>query len=407
MCNYMGLNKMMSASEWQDLVNSGKVDVEKMSPLALELDKEYIDKVRLDILKKEVLETGLFFNYRYGSSVLFDLLTYTKKDFDMATSLFKEIRMLREKESMSFLYQAIFGNSSNVLDVIKGNMLRGKYADFFKAFEVKYDEYGHKIKNNKGNDFFHNLDRYTVLMSFIFNELKGKSLNEREQFLDKVYDNFLKIDKLGIKKVYVKLLEGNFEEKFTLDGYPLGIIKYIFPFKHLYYREENLFTDGEVTDSYNEEDDIVDVLIDKPSFVIKSGRSIGDQFALEDGEYDLKYYSITVYDLDFDSSKLPTFEELQDTRCSLKSYDYMMDMKKLEQIKQTLEQVYTKTQDLHLVLKRTLDILDNFDIEMENDNILNIFSSEEMRVLNMATLQEDVLKGKVLTKRRKFNEREK
>ena len=45
----MGLNKMMSASEWQDLVNSGKVDVEKMSPLALELDKEYIDKVRLDI----------------------------------------------------------------------------------------------------------------------------------------------------------------------------------------------------------------------------------------------------------------------------------------------------------------------------------------------------------------------
>ena len=64
MCNYMGLNKMMSASEWQDLVNSGKVDVEKMSPLALELDKEYIDKVRLDILKKEVLETGLFFNYR-------------------------------------------------------------------------------------------------------------------------------------------------------------------------------------------------------------------------------------------------------------------------------------------------------------------------------------------------------
>ena len=129
--------------------------------------------------------------------------------------------------------------------------------------------------------------------------------------------------------------------------------------------------------------------------------------ALEDGEYDLKYYSITVYDLDFDSSKLPTFEELQDTRCSLKSYDYMMDMKKLEQIKQTLEQVYTKTQDLHLVLKRTLDILDNFDIEMENDNILNIFSSEEMRVLNMATLQEDILKGKVLTKRRKFNEREK
>ena len=170
----MGLNKMMSASEWQDLVNSGKVDVEKMSPLALELDKEYIDKVRLDILKKEVLETGLFFNYQYSNSVLFDLLTYTKKDFDMATSLFKEIRMLREKGNMSFLYQAIFGNSSNVLDVIKGNMLRGKYADFFKTFEVKYDEYGHKIKNNKGNDFFHNLDRYTVLMSFIFDELKGK-----------------------------------------------------------------------------------------------------------------------------------------------------------------------------------------------------------------------------------------
>lgn len=373
-----GDDTYMTMSEYEKLkeehdekVKNGEVTDELIRPRRIGLDTPYIRRKQQELLNEEISKTGLCFDYTYHNSVLLDLLRYTKDNYDEAKRLFNKIMEIKFNERFPELNQAIFQNSNNLLEIINGNKIREKYIKFFD-----------KVGGSAKLDFWNNLDRYSVLMFDIFDKLDDKNLDERNQYLDKVIFNFNKVFELGIKNVYIKLLSGDFHENIFLDGHPRGINKFLFPFGQLYYKEENFFTDGKVEDSYNGE--YVDVDIENPSFIIKNGRRIGYQFA-SDEDFDNKYFTITVYDLVFDGNKLPSKEELENTRCDLATYDYMMKVKKIEHLKKQLKKLETELNHTYSLMER---------LGIDND-FKDFFSSEENSLLDVAQKT-----GKVLTKRR-------
>lgn len=373
-----GDDTYMTMSEYEKLkeehdekVKNGEVTDELIRPRRIGLDTPYIRRKQQELLNEEISKTGLCFDYTYHNSVLLDLLRYTKDNYDEAKRLFNKIMEIKFNERFPELNQAIFQNSNNLLEIINGNKIREKYIKFFD-----------KVGGSAKLDFWNNLDRYSVLMFDIFDKLDDKNLDERNQYLDKVIFNFNKVFELGIKNVYIKLLSGDFHENIFLDGHPRGINKFLFPFGQLYYKEENFFTDGKVEDSYNGE--YVDVDIENPSFIIKNGRRIGFQFA-SDEDFDNKYFTITVYDLVFDGNKLPSKEELENTRCDLATYDYMMKVKKIEHLKKQLKKLETELNHTYSLMER---------LGIDND-FKDFFSSEENSLLDVAQKT-----GKVLTKRR-------
>lgn len=379
--DFSGDGSCMTMSEYEKLkqkydekVKNGEVTDEFIKPSKIYLDTPYIRRKQQELLNEEISKTGLRFNWTDYESVLLDLLRYTKDSYDEAKRLFNEIMEIKVNERFPELSQAIFQDSKDPIKIVMGNGLRKKYIKFFNTFN---DE-----ESCKDLDFWNNLERYLVLMFDIFDKLDDKNLDERNQYLDKVIFNFNKVFELGIKNVYIKLLSGDFHENIFLDGHPRGINKFLFPFGQLYYKEENFFTDGKVEDSYNGE--YVDVDIENPSFIIKNGRRIGCQFA-SDEDFDNKYFTITVYDLVFDGNKLPSKEELENTRCDLATYDYMMKVKKIEHLKKQLKKLETELNHTYSLMER---------LGIDND-FKDFFSSEENSLLDVAQKT-----GKVLTKRR-------
>ena len=291
----------------------------------------------LEELKEEISTTGLCFNHKDHYSVLLDLLNYMKDNYYEAKSLFYKIREIKMNGRLPELSQAIFQNSKNLFRIVSGNKIRKEYINFFN-----------KIYGSSKSVFCNNLDRYCVLMFDIFKELDGKTLEERNQYLNKVIFNFNSLFYLGLNKVYIKLLSGDFHENIILDGHPEGRSKRIFPSGYLYYKEENFFTDGKVEDSYNGE--YVDVEIQSPSFIIKNGRGIGYDFAFKE-DFDDKYFEVTIYNLAFDASKLPSKEELENTRNNLATYDYMMKSKGVEHLKKQLEKLEIELRNTDFLLE--------------------------------------------------------
>ncbi len=377
--DFSGDGSCMTMSEYEKLkqkhdekVKNGEVTDEFIKPSKIYLDTPYIRRKQQEILDEEISKTGLCFDYTYHYSVLLDLLRYAKDNYDEVKRLFNKIMEIKVNERLPELNQAIFQNSNNLLKIINGNRMREKYIKFFD-----------KVGGSAKLDFWNNLDRYCFLMFDIFDKLDDKNLDERNQYFDKVISNFNKVFELEIKKVYIKLLSGDFHENILLDGHPRGISKFLFPFGHLYYKEENFFTDGKIEDSYN--GDYVDVDIENPSFIIKNGRKIGYKFAFDE-DFDNKYFTITVYDLAFDDNKLPSKEELENTRSDLATYDYMMRVKKVQSLKEQLQNLKTELNNTYSLMKR---------LGVDGTDFSEFFSSEENSLLDVAQKT-----GKVLTKRR-------
>lgn len=341
--NSSGDDTYMTMSEYEKLkeeydkkVKNGEVTGELIKPKIIGLDTPYIRRKQQEILNEEISRTGLYFDYTYNASVLLDLLRYTKDNYDESKRLFNEIMEIKVNERLPELRQAIFQDSKELFKILNGNKIRKEYINFFD-----------KVWGSARLDFWNNLDRYSVLMFDIFNELDGKNLEERNQYLDKVIFNFNKVFELEIKKVYIKLLNGDFHENIILDGHPEGRSKRLFPCDYLHYKEENFFTDGKVKDSYNGE--YVDVEIQNPSFVIKNGRKIGYDSVFREN-FDYKYFEFTIYNLVFDASKLPSKEELENTRSNLTTYDDMMKSKKVEHLKKQLKRLETELNNTYILL---------------------------------------------------------
>lgn len=352
-------------------------------------------------LEEEIKTIGLHFDYRYKEELLADLFKYMKDNYDKSASLCEEILKLKSEKHLPYLHYAIFGTGAHVMSRYNGHFLYKKYSDFFEMFNLVPDS----IQDEKEIDkyissrkcgFWNNLDRYLFLMLSIFDKLNDYSEEKRNEFLGKAIDNFERIKKLKFDNIFIKLNDAH-GDHITLDGQPRGISTRASAFTILYYKEENFYTDGKFEDKCNSDEQCVDIVVQRPSFIIKNRRKVF-RSAIDLQNYDKKYFDITVYNLDFDSSKLPSYEEIQDTECHLDSYLTLMYDKKCEVFKKKLVKLAGLLNDLYSQLDDLTDLAEELEIqdllkEIINDDFTDLFSDEDLLMLDIAN--DEKVRGKV------------
>lgn len=412
--NLSGDGSSMTMSEYEKLkeehdrnVQSGKGTEKIPNPSRIEFDLQYLRKKQLEALDEEIKTTGLHFRCEYDEEFLFDLLKYMKDNYDESILLCDEIIKIKKEKHFSYLNHAVFGDGLNPLDKYNGNVLRGKYNNFFELFNlrpsgIQDDKEFEKFITRKKCSFLNNSDRYLSLMLFIFDKIKDYSDEMRNKFFDMAVNNFQMIKELGFDNVFIKLSDG-VSDHITLDGQPRGIATRTSTFSTLYYKEENFYTDGQFEDTYNSDGQCVGVVVQRPGFIIKNQRKVF-RSAIDLQNYDKKFFDITVYNLDFDSSKLPSYEEVQDTECHLDSYLTLMYDKKCEVFKKKLAKLASLLNDLYSQLDNLTDLADELDIQdllrkSVNDDFDDLFSDEDLLMLDIASDENVRGKVKVLLKR--------
>ncbi len=386
-----GYEKLKEEHEYK--VQDGIVD-EFPSSKVIDLDLQYLRKIEFVDLDEEISTNGLHFDLKQYGMFLTDLFTFVRDNYDEVILFSDELIKIKQGDNLSYLHYAIFRSCSNLLDSYNGKILRKKYENFFEILDSAKDY---------SFDFWNNLDRYLIVMLFIFDKLNGYAVEERNSFLNKVINNFQKINKLGVDDLYISFSKGNVD--IYLSGKPEGLDEGS-KFGRLDYEEENFYTDGTFTDTYNEEKQVIDVNIQNPKFVLKCGRRVGYNL-FED--FNHNWSSITIYDLCFDSSKLPCEKDLQNTKSDLDSYNYMFDIKKLSILKKKLKQMEKLLSALYLNLDSVVELSEELDIfELLKDKVdldsVRLFSDEDMVVLGVSQISQideifDEM-GKRLVKRR-------
>ena len=406
--NLSGDGSSMTMSEYEEPkeeydrnVQNDKETEKLPNPSRIELDIQYLRKIQAEALEKEIKTTGLHFRRGYDDNFLIDLLKYMKDNYDEAILFYDEIIKIKKEEHFPYLNYAVFGDGSSALDKYNGNILREKYNNFFEMLDLVSDD----IQDEKEIDvyvcskkcnFWNNLDCYLTLMLYIFEKVNNYSDEMRNEFLDKAIDNFQMIKELKFDNIFIKLNDAH-GDHITLDGQPRGILTRASAFTILYYKEENFYTDGKFEDKCNSDEQCVDIVIQRPSFIIKNRRKVF-RSAIDLQNYDKKYFDITVYNLDFDSSKLPSYEEIQDTECHLDSYLTLMYDKKCEVFKKKLVKLAGLFNDLYSQLDDLTDLAEELEIqdllkEIINDDFTDLFSDEDLLMLDIAN--DEKVRGKV------------
>lgn len=340
-------------------------------------------------LEEEVKTTGL--KFYDNEKILVDLFKFMKDNYDKSVSLCAEIIKIKNEKHLPYLHYAVFGTAVHVMSRYNGYVLRKKYSDFFDMFNLVPD---------RKCDFWNNLDCYLFLMLYIFEKVNDYSEEMRNDFFDKVINNFERIKKLEIDNIYIKFNEES--DHITLDGQPREISTRSSAFTTLYYKEENFYTDGKFEDKCNSDEQCVDIVIQRPSFIIKNRREVFRN-TIDLQNYDEKFFDITVYNLDFDSSKLPSYEEIQDTECHLDSYLTLMYDKKCEVFKKKLMKLAGLLNDLYSQLDNLTDLAEELEIQdllnkIVNDDFTDLFSDEDLLMLDIANDKKARGKVKVLLK---------
>lgn len=348
--------------------------------------------------KDEFKTTGLHFSFRYEEECLVNLFNFMKDNYDESILFYNEILKMIKKNQLSYLYKALFENSSAPLDIYKIRVLRKKYSNFFKMFNI----------DSKKNDFWNSLFRYLLLMSYVFDKLNDYSEKERTEFFDKSIDNFKRIKDLEIDDIYFKF-DNHISELITLIGQPLGMYTKLFPVGKCKYKEENFYTDGEIEDTYNSEKKCVDIKVQRPNFIVRNERSIYYNPMESPFHFDKKSWYITIYNLDFDGSKLPSYEEIRDTECHLDSYLTLMYDKKCELFKKKIAKLASLLNDLYSQLDNLTDLSDELGIKDllkdEYDLKFNGFDEDELIMLQAANSEtiDNFIDRHVKTLKKKVN----
>lgn len=372
----------MLKEEHEYKVQNGIVD-ELSNPSAIEVDLQYLRKIEFASLDEEIKTTGLHFDLKRYETFLINLFTFIKDNYDEAILFSDELLKIKQEEHLSYLHYAVFRSRSNILESYNGNILRKKYENFFELLDWKKD---YSLKDYS-LDFWSNLDRYLILMLSIFDKLNGYSVEERNGFFDKVINNFQKVRELGVDDLYISPFKENVD--ISLSGQPEGLDEGS-KFGRLDYEEENFYTDGAFTDTYNEEKQVVDVNIQNPKFVLKCGNRVG-HCSFE--YFDHKWSSITIYDLCFDGFKLPCIEDLENTKSDLDSYNCMFDIKKLSVLKKKLAKIKKLLSALNFNLGLATELLEELDIfEILKSEVGldadEMFSLEDMVVLGASQIDQ-------------------
>ena len=349
-----------------------------------ELDKSKIksDSVKLNYteyktifkdLYNEFSNKGLLLN-GLDYNLILSVLNFMGNNYKQSCLVLNEMLELYKNNRFKMIKQTILKDFSIIN--IKTKEFYEKYKDFFDIFDDKSEK-----------EFLSEFDYYISFLFYIAYNLDIKrNEDKRKAYLKKVADNLNEINKLDIDKVYLN---------FTLNIMRIGeIIKLYYQpegeiveeyLSRIYYREDNVFSDA----CPNEKEYIpylnnnyVTLFFHHPKFIIKTVRKKG--FRLESGgNFDERTKEMEIYDFMFESHNLPSKDKLENSRCTLESYEQLIHMQKIKVLKEKLTELGKKIDDMKLSINDIIYWLEALGIDFEvEDN--KVFNEDEMKVLGVA-----------------------
>ena len=345
-----------------------------------ELDKSKVksDSVKLNYteyktifkdLYDEFSNKGLLLN-GFDYNLILSFLNFMGNDYKQSCLVLNEMLELYKNNRFKMIKQTILKDFSIIN--IKTKEFYEKYKDFFDIFDDK-----------NSREFLDKLDYYISFLFYIAYRLNIMNEDKREEYLKRVADNLNEINELDIDKVYLNFPSNTIKigEEIPLYYQPEGKIsdEYL---SRIFYREDNVFSDVHPNGKYNLNEDCVTVFFHHPKFIIKTVRKKG--FRLESGgNFDERTKEMVIYDFMFDSSKLPSKDKLENSRCTLESYEQLIHMKKIKVLKEKLINLGKKINDMKLSINDIIYWFEALGIDFEVEEF-KVFNEDEMKVLGIA-----------------------
>ena len=345
-----------------------------------ELDKSKVksDSVKLNYTEYKTIFKDLYDEFSNKGLLLngldYDLilsfLNFMENDYKQSCLVLNEMLELYKNNRFKMIKQTILKDFSIIN--IKTKEFYEKYKDFFDIFDDK-----------NSREFLDKLDYYISFLFYIAYRLNIMNEDKREEYLKRVADNLNEINELDIDKVYLNFPSNTIKigEEIPLYYQPEGKIsdEYL---SRIYYREDNVFSDACPNGKYNLNEDCVTVFFHHPKFIIKTVRKKG--FRLESGgNFDERTKEMVIYDFMFDSSKLPSKDKLENSRCTLESYEQLIHMKKIKVLKEKLINLGKKINDMKLSINDIIYWFEALGIDFELEDG-KVFNENEMKVLGIA-----------------------
>ena len=345
-----------------------------------ELDKSKVksDSVKLNYTEYKTIFKDLYDEFSNKGLLLngldYDLilsfLNFMENDYKQSCLVLNEMLELYKNNRFKMIKQTILKDFSIIN--IKTKEFYEKYKDFFDIFDDK-----------NSREFLDKLDYYISFLFYIAYRLNIMNEDKREEYLKRVADNLNEINELDIDKVYLNFPSNTIKigEEIPLYYQPEGKIsdEYL---SRIFYREDNVFSDVHPNGKYNLNEDCVTVFFHHPKFIIKTVRKKG--FRLESGgNFDERIKEMEIYDFMFESHNLPSKDKLENSRCTLESYEQLIHMKKIKVLKEKLTELGKKIDDMKLSINDIIYWLEALGIDFEvEDN--KVFNEDEMKVLGVA-----------------------
>ncbi len=345
-----------------------------------ELDKSKVksDSVKLNYTEYKTIFKDLYDEFSNKGLLLngldYDLilsfLNFMENDYKQSCLVLNEMLELYKNNRFKMIKQTILKDFSIIN--IKTKEFYEKYKDFFDIFDDK-----------NSREFLDKLDYYISFLFYIAYRLNIMNEDKREEYLKRVADNLNEINELDIDKVYLNFPSNTIKigEEIPLYYQPEGKIsdEYL---SRIFYREDNVFSDVHPNGKYNLNEDCVTVFFHHPKFIIKTVRKKG--FRLESGgNFDERTKEMVIYDFMFDSSKLPSKDKLENSRCTLESYEQLIHMKKIKVLKEKLINLGKKINDMKLSINDIIYWFEALGIDFEVEEF-KVFNEDEMKVLGIA-----------------------
>ena len=298
------------------------------------------------------------------------LLDYVKNNYEQICLVLNEMFELYEDKQFDVIRQATLNEFT--LFSRKSRDFYDKYKMFFNIFD-----------DDSAREF---LNKFEYYISFLFYITSRISADKNGKYLKKVIDNLNEINKLNFDKVILNFAYDFIKIGETIRLYyqPEGEVKEECS-SIIFYREENVFSDIRPRENGDIRSDLYDkyvaVFFHHPKFIIKTIRKEG--IYLESCEsFDEKTKEIIIYDFMFDSARLPLKDELENSRCTLESYEQLIHLKKVEVLKKKLNDLSKKIYSMKLNIKDIIDLFEELGISFELGE--DVFSNDEMKVLSLA-----------------------
>lgn len=303
-------------------------------------------------LYEEFVSKGLLIS-QLDYDLILKLLDYIKNNYEASCLILNEILELYDNKDV--IRHALLKDFSFIDR--KSKKVYERYREFFDVFDGRSAE-----------EFLSKFDDYISFLFYIAYNVNLINEDKREEYFKRVTENLNEINKLDIDYIYL-----NFPSNITKIGeivklyyQPEGEIKNEY-LSRIFYREDDVFSDGFLNEQYDLNNDCVLVFFYLPRFIIKTVRKKG--FRLESGgNFDEKTKEMVIYDLMFESRYLPSKDELRNSRCTLEAYEQLIHTQKLKILKEKLIQLGKQVCDMEINIDKITSLFDELGINFDEEN---------------------------------------